>query len=84
MPVPAASMLVTPTPSEPPTSVSRATVAGASAAEGEVVADHDVAGADARSHHVRDERCRLARREGAVEARDVEKPRPRERRDGGP
>ena len=46
--------------------------AGAAAAEGEVVAHHHVARADARGHHVGDEGGRLARGEGAVETRDVE------------
>ena len=46
--------------------------AGAAAAEGEVVAHHHVARADARGDNIGDEGGRLARGEGAVEARNVE------------
>ena len=47
-------------------------IARTPAAEREVVTDDDVAGADPRRHHVRDEGRGLASGEGAVEPRDVE------------
>ena len=46
--------------------------AGAPSTESEVVTDHDVAGANPRRYHVRDERCRLAGGEGAIEPCDIE------------
>ena len=46
--------------------------ARAPSAESEVVTDHDMAGADPCCHHIRNEGCRLASGEGAIEPRDIE------------